>query len=465
MLSSRPIRVIGAGLAGSQAALTIVRLGGRVRLYEMRPVRQTAAHRTADAAELVCSNSLRSDQPYSAPWLLKEELRMLGAELLEIAAKAAVPGGTSLTVDREAFARGVTRALEACPRIEIRREEVAELSPDEVSVVASGPLTGDGLAQSLQRLTGERNLSFFDAVNPVVDAETVRLDRTFTASRYGKGGPDFVNCPLTREGYLAFRDALLAGDGYTLHDFDKAAFLGCPPVEQLARSGVDTLRYGPMRPVGLTDPATGRTPYAVVQLRRENLRNDSYNMVGFQNQLKYGDQKRIFRLIPALEEAEFIRFGQMHRNTYIRAPRLLAPPLNLTAHPQVFIAGQLCGVEGYVESIATGLVAGLNAWRRTHGLPVVSLPRESGLGAVCHYLAHAEPESFAPVRLTFDLLSPLEAPAAPMARTRKLRRQQQCLRGLDALRSFLVDVAMANLTQRPAMAAPSSVERRHRAPA
>jgi len=422
-----PIHVIGAGLAGSQAALTIARLGGRVVLHEMRPVKQTAAHRTAMAAELVCSNSLRSDQAHSTPWLLKQELRMLDSDVLQIATETAIPGGSSLTVDRDVFSRRVTEALATSPNIQICLEEVTAIPDDGVCVIATGPLTGDALARSIQELTGEENLSFFDALNPILEGDSIDLTRTFAAARHAPGADDFVNCPLTRDEYLRFHAELVAAESHTGHDFETGRFLGCPPLEKLARSGVDTLRYGPMRPVGLSDPATGHVPYAVVQLRRENLRSDSFNMVGFQNQLKWSEQKRVFRMIPGLEAVEFVRFGQMHRNTYLRAPRLLTPALNLRTRPDVFVAGQLCGVEGYVESIATGLIAGLNAWRRSIDRPLRVLPRLSGLGSICHYLAHADADDFAPVRLTFDLLPPVEE------RQRQARRERQCLRALDAL--------------------------------
>ena len=432
MAASGPIHVIGAGLAGSQAALTIARLGGRVVLHEMRPVKQTAAHRTGMAAELVCSNSLRSDQPYSTPWLLKQELRMLGCEVLAIATETAIPGGSSLTVDRDLFSHRVTQALAASPAIQIRCEEVDAIPPDSVCVIATGPLTGDALAHALQMLTGEENLSFYDALNPIVEGDSIDRTKTFAAARYVDGADDFLNCPLTREDYLRFHAALVTADSYEGHDFDACNFLGCPPLEKLARSGVDTLRYGPMRPVGLPDPSTGREAYAVVQLRRENLRSDSFNIVGFQNQLKWSEQQRVFRLIPGLEAVEFVRFGQMHRNTYLRAPRLVTPALNLRKHPDVFVAGQLCGVEGYVESIATGLIAGLNAWRRSIDRPLAVFPRACGLGSICHYLAHADAAEFAPVRLTFDLL-----PAAEGIRQRQARRERQCLRALDALTALV----------------------------
>jgi len=442
MTTSQPIAVVGSGLAGSQAALTIARFGGRVDLYEMRPLVQTPAHRTAGAAELVCSNSLRSNQPISAPGLLKDELRMLGCDLLRVADQTAVPGGTALTVDREQFSQRVTAQLESHPNIRVCHREISEIPPESLCVLATGPLTSDALAQSIQTLTGEQNLSFHDAIAPVVDADTIDHAKVFPASRYDKGGADFLNCPMNQDEYRRFRQALLSAEGIFQREFDELSFFGCPPLEHLARQHEDTLRFGPMKPVGLRDPRTGRTSYAVVQLRQENLRSDSYNMVGFQNQLKFGEQQRVFQMIPGLENVEFMRFGQMHRNTYVRAPALLEAPLNLRAHPDVFFAGQLGGVEGYVEAMATGLVAGLNAWRRSAGLSSFIAPRCTAIGSICHYLAHAEQKEFAPVRFTFDLLPPLEGPPV---RDRLQRRTRQCQRALTALTDALEEQDVALL--------------------
>lgn len=430
MTTSRPIAVVGSGLAGSQAALTIATLGGRVDLYEMRPLVQTPAHRTGGAAELVCSNSLRSNQPISAPGLLKDELRMLGCDLLRVADQTAVPGGTALTVDREQFSQRVTALLESHPNIRVCHREISEIPRESLCVLATGPLTSDALARSIQTLTGEQNLSFHDAIAPVVDADTIDRAKVFPAARYDKGGADFLNCPMDREEYLRFHGALLSAEGIFQREFDELNFFGCPPLEQLARAGEDTLRFGPMKPVGLRDPRTGRTPYAVVQLRQENLRSDSYNMVGFQNQLKFGEQQRVFQMIPGLEQAEFLRFGQMHRNTYVRAPALLDQQLSLRSQPSVFFAGQLGGVEGYVEAMATGFIAGLNAWRRSVELPPFQPPRCTAIGSILHYLANAERAEFAPVRFTFDLLPPLDGPAI---RDRQQRRLRQCQRALASL--------------------------------
>jgi methylenetetrahydrofolate--tRNA-(uracil-5-)-methyltransferase len=428
------IAVVGSGLAGSQAALTIANLGAQVELFEMRPLLQTAAHRTADAAELVCSNSLRSNEAHSAPGLLKQELRLLGSDLIRIADGAAIPGGTSLTVDREQFSRQVTAALHAHPLIQIRNEHVVEVPHDRICILATGPLTSDALARSIQSLTGEENLAFYDAIAPVVDAETIDTGQVFAASRYDKAGADFLNCPLDRRQYEEFRGALLSAEGIFKHPFDELNFFGCVPLEELARRGEQTLRYGPMKPVGLRDPRTGVAPYAVVQLRSENLRSDSFNMVAFQNQLKFGEQQRVFRMIPGLQRAEFLRFGQMHRNTYVRAPALLDADLSLRRHPNVFLAGQLCGVEGYVEAMATGLVAGINAWRCLAGLVPLRLPRFTAVGSILHYLAHADVKEFAPVRFTFDLLPAPAEGREPAIRDRQRRRAHQCARAIRALR-------------------------------
>ena len=354
------ILIAGGGLAGSEAAWQLASRGVRVTLCEMRPLRPTPAHKSDQLAELVCSNSLKSDAPGAASWLLKEEMRRVGSLLLRLAHECAVPGGSALTVDRERFSASVTQAIERHPLITLRREEVTEIPGDRLCLVATGPLTSDALAQSLQRLTGTESLAFYDSISPIVDAETLNMDRIFRASRYGKGGDDYLNCAMTKEEYHAFHEALTGAEAVQAHEFeDVKYFEACLPIEELARRGVDTLRFGPMRPVGFVDPRTGRRPYALVQLRAENLRTSSYNLVGFQNHLKFPEQKRILRMIPGLENAEFLRFGQIHRNTYINAPRLLSPDLSFRAHPQVFIAGQLSGVEGYVECIATGLLAGL----------------------------------------------------------------------------------------------------------
>ncbi|HXG34732.1 MAG TPA: methylenetetrahydrofolate--tRNA-(uracil(54)-C(5))-methyltransferase (FADH(2)-oxidizing) TrmFO [Bryobacteraceae bacterium] len=438
---SKRIHIVGGGLAGTEAAWQLAKAGLRATLYEMRPSRFTPAHQTTWLAELVCSNSLKTEQEYTAPWLLKEELRRMDCLLLRIAAQARVPGGHALAVDREAFAREATRVLESLPGIEIRREEVTRVPEDGIVILATGPLTSDALAEDLVRLTGSGRLYFYDSISPIVDAETIDLSVAFRGSRYGKsldGGADYVNCPLDRDQYERFVDALLTAARHTPHIPDDIPFFeACLPIEELARRGRDTLRFGPMKPTGLVDPRTGRSPYAVVQLRQENLRADSYNMVGFQNYLKYGEQKRVFRMIPGLERAEFLRYGQIHRNTYINAPALLTPTLQLRSEPRIFFAGQLCGVEGYVESIATGLLAGRFAAALACGEQPRPLPRETALGSLCAYVSGADPRDYQPANITFDLLPPLDESAGRLRQDKRARHQAVCRRALEALDEYL----------------------------
>lgn len=437
-----PIHIVGGGLAGAEAAWQIARRGGRVVLYEMRPARTTAAHRTDRLAELVCSNSLKSESESTAPWLLKQELRRLGSLLLEVAQKARVPAGHALTVDRDLFAAEVTAALSSEPLIELRREEVTGMPRDAIAIVASGPLTSQALAEDIARLTGSDRLFFYDSISPIVDASTVDRDVAFLASRYGKstdGTDDYLNCPFDREQYERFVDELLGAQPVPVHIPEDSTpfFEACLPIEELARRGRETLRFGPMKPVGLTDPRTARRPYAVVQLRQENLRADSYNLVGFQNHLRFGEQQRILRLIPGLEQAEFLRFGQMHRNTYINGPALLAPTLQLRARPELFFAGQISGVEGYVESIATGLMAGMHAAALSCGATPRPLPRETALGSLCHYVSGADPADYQPANITFDLLPPLDEPTRiQLRRDKPARHAEVCRRALAALESY-----------------------------
>ncbi len=438
------IHVIGGGLAGPEAAWQAAALGRQVILYEMRPARATPVHQTALLGELVCSNSFKSDQPGTAPWLLKEELRRQGSLLLKAAARARVPGGHALTVDRQIFAQQVSEAIAAEPRIELRREEVTDVPESGVVVIATGPLTSDALAAAIVRWTGSERLYFFDAISPIVEADSIDYSVAFQASRYGKsldGTADYLNCPFTREEYERFYAALLSAESVAAHDFEPAPFFeACLPVEELARRGPDTLRFGPMKPVGLRDPRTGRAPYAVVQLRRENLRADSYNLVGFQNHLKWSEQARVLRMIPGLERAEFTRFGQIHRNTYINAPALLGPGLNLRSHPRIFFAGQISGVEGYVESIATGLMAGRNAARAAQGRPPAVWPRETALGSLAHYISAADPRRYQPANITFDLLPALpEDDRRRLAHDKAARRRLQCERALEALERFCAE--------------------------
>jgi len=437
-----PIHIIGGGLAGAEAAWQIARRGGPVVLHEMRPARTTAAHRTDRLAELVCSNSLKSESESTAPWLLKQELRRLGSLLLEVAQKARVPAGHALTVDRDIFAAGVTAALAAEPLIELRREEVTSVPSQAIAIVASGPLTSEALAEDIARLTGSDRLFFYDSISPIVDAGTVDRTVAFLASRYGKstdGTDDYLNCPFDREQYERFVDQLLAAEPVPAHIPEDSTpfFEACLPIEELARRGRETLRFGPMKPVGLTDPRTGRRPYAVVQLRQENLRAESFNLVGFQNHLRFGEQQRILRLIPGLEQAEFLRFGQMHRNTYINGPALLDPTLQLRARPGLFFAGQISGVEGYVESIATGLVAGMHAAALSSGATPRPLPRETALGSLCHYVSGAAPADYQPANITFDLLPPLDEPTRiQLRRDKPARHAEVCRRALAALETY-----------------------------
>ena len=433
------VHVIGGGLAGCEAAWQIARSGGRAVLYEMRPQRHTPAHKTDSLGELVCSNSLKSESPNSAPWLLKEELRRLGSLLIgQIAPKSRVPAGHALTVDRELFSAELTRALESEPAIEIRREEVTTLDPEKIWIVASGPLTSDALAQEIARITGSERLFFYDSISPIVDAESIDLSIAFRASRYGKsldGTDDYLNCPMNREEYEAFLDALLAAASVPAHiEQDQVRYFeACLPIEELARRGRDTLRFGPMKPMGLTDPRTGRRPYAVVQLRQENARAGSFNLVGFQNHMRFGEQERVMRMIPGLAHAEFLRFGQVHRNTYINAPSLLDPTLQLRKQPNIFFAGQISGVEGYVESIATGLVAALGAAVLSRGGHPRAFPRQTAGGSLCAYVSGADPEHYQPANITFDLLPKLENPP----RDKKIRYAEVCRRALAALDQHL----------------------------
>ena len=430
--------IAGGGLAGSEAAWQLAERGVRVTLCEMRPQHPTPAHKTGFLAELVCSNSLKSNTSGTASWLLKEELRRAGSLLLRVASECAVPGGGALAVDRERFSSAVTKAIGEHPFIDLRREEVRDIVGDGPMLIATGPLTSDALAGSLQRLTGSESLAFYDSISPIVDAETLDMERIFRASRYGKGGEDYLNCPMTEDEYRAFYEALRGAKNVEAHEFeDRQYFEACLPIEELARRGYDTLRFGPMRPVGLLDPRTGRRPFALVQLRSENLRFSSYNLVGFQNHLKFPEQKRILRMIPGLEKAEFLRFGQIHRNTYINAPKLLEPDLSLRNAPKVSIAGQLSGVEGYVECIATGLLAGLALAHRAAEKPFVPPPRTTALGSLVHYITHANPDHYQPANIAFDLLPPIEGLPRHIARDRRARREHQCERALSNLAQWL----------------------------
>lgn len=443
MTKSNFINIIGGGLAGTEAAWQAAQRGLLVRLYEMRPAQTTGAHRTGNLAELVCSNSLKSDEENTAPRLLKDELRAGGSLLVRIAKDCAVPAGGALSVDRDKFSEAITATLSRHPNIEICRQEVAEINLSEITVIAAGPLASPALVEAIGRLTGEQDLYFFDAISPIVEGDSINYDVAFKAARYGKGGDDYVNCPMNKEEYLRFYEALTTAEKVKPHNgmHDEAKYFeGCLPIEELARRGVDTLRFGPMKPVGLSDPRTGREPYACVQLRLENLLAEAYNIVGFQCHIKYGEQKRVLQLIPGLEKAEFIRFGQMHRNTYICSPRLLAQPLNMKQYSNIFFAGQISGIEGYTEAIATGMIAGMNAARFAQGKAPVSPPRDSAIGSLTNYLANAEAKNFQPANTTFALLPQIEPELRKKIKKKAERHRIQVERGLRAFNEWLIEI-------------------------
>ena len=429
------IRIIGAGLAGSEAAWQLARRGLEVEFCEMRPVRSTPAHQSSDFAELVCSNSLKSDTENTAPWLLKEEMRRAGSLLMEIARQSAVPSGHALAVDRNAFSAAVTEVISRQPLIRVRRQEVTRIDENAgITIIASGPLTSDALSREIARLTGGTHLYFYDSISPIVEAGSIDMTRVYKAARYDKGTADYINCPMTPEEYARFYDALLAAESVEARDWEHLNYFeACLPIEEIARRGRDTLRFGPMKPVGLRDPRTAKQPYAVVQLRQENLRADSYNLVGFQNHLKFPEQARVLRLIPGLENARFLRYGQIHRNTYINAPALLDECLRLKSLPNIFFAGQICGVEGYVESIAAGLMAGMHAAAVAAGLEPSPAPRATAMGSLVYYAAHAATKNFQPANITFDLLPALEH----NVRDRALRHRLQCERALREFDAWL----------------------------
>ncbi|MGH9524023.1 MAG: methylenetetrahydrofolate--tRNA-(uracil(54)-C(5))-methyltransferase (FADH(2)-oxidizing) TrmFO [Terriglobales bacterium] len=440
--------------AGCEAAWQCARRGLTAHLYEMRPVRSTPAHQTDKFAELVCSNSLKSLSEFTAPWLLKEEMRRGGSLLMDIAHLTAVPAGHALAVDRALFAAQVTEAVSHHPNIVVHREEVTRIDENALTIVATGPLTSDALSNEIARLAlggpplsspplagqdgavPNPHLYFYDSISPIVETDSIDHSRVYLKARYDKGSADYINCPMNREEYDRFYDALVSAESVEEKDWEKLNYFeSCLPIEEIARRGRDTLRFGPMKPVGLIDPRTGQRPYAVVQLRQENLRADSYNIVGFQNHLRFPEQARVFRLIPGLENARFLRYGQIHRNTYINSPTLLTPTLQMKAHPLVMFAGQISGVEGYVESIGTGLLAGMHAAALALGRGPSPAPRETALGSLVHYITGANPRNFQPANITFDLLPPLET----KIRDRAERHKQQCELALHALDAWLAD--------------------------
>jgi methylenetetrahydrofolate--tRNA-(uracil-5-)-methyltransferase len=451
------VTVVGGGLAGTEAAWQAAQRGARVRLYEMRPRKMTPAHTTGQLAELVCSNSLGSDLIDRAPGLLKHELRALGSLIIECATVSSVPAGGALAVDREVFARIVSERIESHSNIEVVHEEVTTI-PEGVTVIASGPLTSEALAGEISKLTGSEHLYFWDAIAPIVTLESVDFTIAFRASRYGVHGDgtvtapgehlgegDYINCPMTRDEYNAFMDALLSAETATLRDFELRSdqfFEGCLPVEVMARRGRDALAYGPMRPVGIKDPRTGKRPYAVVQLRQDNIAGSLFNIVGFQTNLKFPEQDRVLRMIPGLQSAEFVRYGQMHRNTFINSPLLLDASMQFRHRDEaLFFAGQIVGVEGYVGNAATGLVAGVNAVRSLQGKPLVELPRTTMLGALCYYVAHADPETFQPMKANFGILPPLDHPPRDK-RARAALYVERAQRDLDDFRSTIGDLGL-----------------------
>lgn len=441
VLHRKEIHIIGAGLAGSEAAWQVSRAGLSAILHEMRPGVSTPAHRTDKFAELVCSNSLKSDSEGSAPWLLKQELRKFDSLAMRVAEATRVPGGHALTVDRDAFSAAITEAVSQAPGIQVRRDEVRHFPQEAIVVVATGPLTSDGFAGEIARITGSQHLYFYDAISPIVDADTIDYSVAFRASRWGKsldGTEDYVNCPFDKEQYERFIDAVLNAQTYESHFGENIPFFeACLPLEELARRGRETLRFGPMKPVGLEDPRTGRWPYAAVQLRQENLRSASFNLVGFQNHLKFADQKRVLRMIPGLEHAEFHRYGQIHRNTYINAPSLLTGTLQLKSDPRIFFAGQISGVEGYLEAISTGLMAGQFASAYAQGEEVLPPPRATALGSLLHYIANADPEDYQPANITFDLLPALDEDTRRRLRhDKKARHAEVCRRAAVAMDEY-----------------------------
>ena len=429
-----PINVIGGGLAGVEAAWQAADSGARVRLYEMRPRKQTPAHRTDRLAEIVCSNSLKSDEPGTASYLLKEELRRAGSLVMEAAAATRVPAGAALAVDRQRFAEYVTERITEHPRIEIIREEVSTIPNDSVNIIATGPLTSDDLTFQIMKLTGDDQLYFYDAIAPIIAADSIDQSIAFRAARYDKGGDDYLNCPLDEAEYAGFHQALTEANSVPLQRFEQTRwFEACLPIEELARRGFDTLRFGPMKPVGLRDPRTGREPHAAVQLRQENLMADAYSMVGFQNHLRYGEQARVLRMIPGLQRAEFLQFGQIHRNTYINSPRVLAATMQMRQHPNIFFAGQITGVEGYVESVAMGWLAGRNGARLLRNEELLAAPPRSAIGALARYVSSAETKNYQPVNITFALLEPL---AKEQAHSVKRKRDRHALQVTLALEEW-----------------------------
>ena len=438
---SKTVHIFGAGLAGCEAAWQAARMGASVKLYEMKPHKYTPAHHSPAFAELVCSNSLRSDSTANAVGLLKEEMRRMGSLVMEAADATRVPAGSALAVDRTLFSKYITQKITDCPNIEVIEQEVAEVQEGEITVIATGPLTSEPMANYIANTLGCKGLHFFDAAAPIVDYASINMDVAYFASRYDKGDADYINCPMNEEQYKAFYEALIGAEEAELKDFDRESqkelkvFEGCMPVEVMARRGVDTLRYGPLKPVGLIDPRVGKEAYAVVQLRKENTAGTMFNLVGFQTHLTFPEQKRVFRMIPGLENAEFLRFGVMHRNTYLNSPDYLAQTYAMRERPDVFFAGQMTGVEGYVESAGSGLVAGINAARRAMGEEALIFPEESMLGSMAAYVSRGGVGSFTPMNANFGIVVPLgyRVKGGKTAKNEKLA--ERALAAIDALAS------------------------------
>jgi methylenetetrahydrofolate--tRNA-(uracil-5-)-methyltransferase len=427
---SERVTIVGGGLAGSEAAWQLARRGIEVDLYEMRPVRGTEAHQTDRLAELVCSNSFRNASLETAVGCLKEEMRRLGSLILQVADRTSVPAGAALAVDRHVFADGVTRAIAEHPAIRLHRAELEALPEDGVTIVATGPLTSPALSAALERLFGEAHLYFYDAIAPIVTLDSIDMDVAYKASRYGKGGDDYVNCPMTREEYYAFVDAVIAAEKVPAKQFERAVYFeGCMPIEEMARRGRDTLAFGPMRPVGLIDPRTGQRPFAVVQLRQDDLEGRLFNLVGFQTKMTYPEQRRVFRMIPALARAEFVRLGSLHRNTFVDSPSLLLPTLQLQMARRTFLAGQIIGVEGYVESAAAGLLAGMNAARLLGGEPLLTPPATTALGSLLAYVTQRGRRDFQPMNANYGLFPPLSG--RWRGREKKLKLAERALADFD----------------------------------
>ncbi len=437
----KEINVIGGGLAGVEAAWQAAERGAKVKLYEMRPVQQTPAHRTDKLAEIVCSNSLKTDQEGSAPYLLKEELRRGNSLALEAAEATKIPAGAALAVDRAKFAEYITKKIENHPNIELVREEMTKIPSDEITIICTGPLTSNALTDEIMKLTGDDQLYFYDAIAPIVAADSINMDIAFKAARYGRGGDDYINCLFTPEQYDVFYTELINAKSVPLKRFEETHwFEACLPLEETARRGVDTLRFACMKPVGLPDPKTGKEAYAAVQLRQENQMADAYSLVGFQNHLRYPEQKRILRLIPGLENCDILQYGQIHRNTFIDSPKLLNNYLQVERQPNIFFAGQITGVEGYVESVGTGWLAGINAVRLLQDESLIEAPSNSAIGGLCRYVANAETKNFQPVNITFGLLEQLPTELRKKYRRKRERHAFQVERALKDWDEWLDDI-------------------------